>query len=379
MRGRGGGGGINTVLGFVLLAATAVGMFLLGRAQAPGTVGGADPAVDAAAAAGSIVTAPVRWVQSLTTDAGALVKGASEVDRLRAENAELKILRDNARAMAERLDRYEALLKMPPEPFSAGVSARLVGESRGPFARGALANAGSTRGVRADFVAVSENGLVGRVVSVGEASARLILLTDANSRVPVMGEKTRARAILTGDGTAAPRLILLADPAGIEVGERLVTSGDDGVIPRGLAVGVADRRTPTEWRARLASDRAPVDFVRLVPPQRVLPPPPPIVAPVAVPPAPTPAEAAAAQAAQLQAAQVQAAQRAAAAEAARQRAAQQRPAPRTTPESRITTGLGAEAPAGAQGQPAAPAPAPAPEPSAPEPETAPAPSIQPAP
>lgn len=359
-RGRGGGGGINAVIGVVLLVATAVGMFLLGRAQGPG--GGADPAVDAAAAAGSIVTAPVRWVQSLTTDAGALVKGASEVERLRAENAELKILRDNARAMAERLDRYEALLKMPPEPFSAGVSARLVGESRGPFARGALANAGSSRGVRPDFVAVSENGLVGRVISVGEASARVLLLTDANSRVPVMGEKTRARAILTGDGTAAPRLILLADPAGLEVGERLVTSGDDGVIPRGIAVGVADRRSDTEWRARLSSDRAPVDFVRLAPPQRVLPPPPPIAAPVSVPVAPTPAATAAAQRA-----------------AGALQRGQQRSAARTTPESRITSGLGAEAPANAAAPAAEAAPSPAPEQPAQPAAAAPAPALQPAP
>jgi rod shape-determining protein MreC len=360
-RGRGGGGGINAVIGVLLLVATAVGMFLLGRSQGPG---GADPAVDAAAAAGSIVTAPVRWVQSLTTDAGALVKGASEVERLRAENAELKILRDNARAMAERLDRYEALLKMPPEPFSAGVSARLVGESRGPFARGALANAGSTRGVRPDFVAVSENGLVGRVISVGEASARVLLLTDANSRVPVMGEKTRARAILTGDGSAAPRLILLADPAGIEVGERLVTSGDDGVIPRGIAVGVADQRGEGEWRARLSSDRAPVDFVRLVPPQRVLPPPPPIAAPVVVPPVvPSPAAAAAAQRAAGVQPRVQSGQR----------------APRTTPESRITSGLGAETPASPAPAPAEAAPASAPEAGAQPPAAAPAPVIQPAP
>jgi rod shape-determining protein MreC len=273
--GRRGQGGLIAVAAATALVSIAGTLFLVDRAS-----GGRGPisglAADVAAGVGGVVSAPVRWVQDTGAWASTLFRSADEIRALEAELAELRQWREAARAMAERLDRYEALLNMPAEPFQQGVAGRLVGESGGPFSRSGLVNVGERQGVRADFLVASENGLVGRVVSVGESSARVLLLTDANSRVPVMGEQSRARAILIGDKTAAPRLMHLADPPVIAEGERLVTSGDDGVFPRGLTVGVAGRTPAGDWRARLAADRAPLDFVRLIPPQNIPAPPAPV-------------------------------------------------------------------------------------------------------
>ena len=205
------------------------------------------------------------------------------IERLEKENQQLRQWRETALALSERMERYEALLKMPPDSFGVGtqqenaVSARLILDAGGAFKRTLLANAGADHGVHEGYVAVNENGLVGRVVALGKRSSRVLLLDDFNSRVPVMGLQSRVRAMLSGDASAAPRLetgqIELRQPRldhqvplnALREGERVVTSGDGGVFPRGLLVGVAARDSDGEWRVRLAAAGAPIDFVRLVP------------------------------------------------------------------------------------------------------------------
>ena len=86
---------------------------------------------------------------------------------------------------------------------------------------------------------MSEHGLVGRVIGVTDGASRVLLLTDVASRTPVMIDRTNARAILTGDGGPNPRLDYLRGHDPIQEGDRLLTSGDGGVLPRGLPVGTA--------------------------------------------------------------------------------------------------------------------------------------------
>ena len=85
---------------------------------------------------------------------------------------------------------------------------------------------------------INNEGLTGRVVSAGQHSARILLLTDLNSRIPVIMESSREKAVLAGDNTPHPRLKFLAVDARVNVGDRIVTSGQGGVFPPGLPVGV---------------------------------------------------------------------------------------------------------------------------------------------
>jgi rod shape-determining protein MreC len=229
-------------------------------------------ASDVGGGIGSLVGAPVRWFQGIGSGVSSHFGSAEEVRRLRAENAALVQWRDQARSMAERLDAYEKLNAVQGEPIPQGLTGRMVSESEGPFSHTGIVNVGARQGIKVNWVAINGNGLVGRVISVGDGTARILLLTDGDSRVPVMGELTRARAILTGDKTAAPQLGHLNLPAVIREGERLLTSGDDGLIPRGIAVGEAATGPDGRSRVRLATAREPLDFVRLVPPSNFPPP-----------------------------------------------------------------------------------------------------------
>lgn len=213
---------------------------------------------------GGVLSAPGRWVGLGAKTVGGYFFAVSENRRLKAELAEMRQWRDVAIALRDTNDRYKTVLGLKTDPPIPMATARVVTDARGPFANTRLANAGSERGVREGNPVMSENGIVGRVIGVTNGASRILLLTDIASRVPVMIDRTNARAILTGDGGPNPKLEYLRGKDPVKEGDRILTSGDGGLMPRGLPVGVAVKGLDGEWRAVLASDAAPIDFVRIL-------------------------------------------------------------------------------------------------------------------
>jgi rod shape-determining protein MreC len=278
------GQGTGRLIGAVVLtAAVAVALTLLVTQPRGGQAGVAGLADDVGGAIGGVVGAPVRWAQGAGGWIGSFFGGAERVRALEADNAMLIQWRDQAKAMGARLDAYEQLHAVRSERLPEGITARMVAETSGPFSRAGIVNAGTAQGVKVNWVVFNQNGLVGRVISVGSGTARVLLLNDGDSRVPVMGETSRARGIVIGDKTAAPQLAHLNLPPVLGNNERLMTSGDDGLFPRGLAVGTAGQGPDGKWRVRLASARSPLDFVTLVPPSDFPPPAPAVTPPVVAP------------------------------------------------------------------------------------------------
>lgn len=189
----------------------------------------------------------------------------AKIAELEARVRDLQRWKDLAETMALRMERYEKLLDLVGETQGQSVTARVVAEENGPFAATRIANAGAANGVREGFAVVNENGLVGRVIRVGEYTSRILLLTDFSSRIPVMGTLSGDRALLVGDSGSGAQLLEPETPDKIVAGEVWVTSGDDGKLPLGVRVGTA-RKDGATWRIDLAMESAPVDFVRLVPP-----------------------------------------------------------------------------------------------------------------
>ncbi|THD63254.1 rod shape-determining protein MreC [Phenylobacterium sp.] len=213
---------------------------------------------------GDVLAAPGRWTGAGVDSVRDYFGAASENRELKAELKEMRQWRDVAIALRTENARYRTLLGLKTDPPIPMVAARIVTDSRGPFADTRLANTGREHGVKVGNPVMSENGLVGRVIGVTDGASRVLLLTDIASRTPVMIVRTNARAILTGDGGPNPRLDYLRGHDPIREGDQLLTSGDGGVVPRGLPVGVAVKGLDGRWRVVLASDRAPIDFVRIL-------------------------------------------------------------------------------------------------------------------
>ena len=213
---------------------------------------------------GDVLAAPGRWTGAGVDTLSGYFAAGSQNAELKAELKEMKQWRDVAIALKDENARYRTLLGLKTDPPIPMVAARIVSDSRGPFADTRLANTGAEHGVKVGNPVMSENGLVGRVIGVTNGASRVLLLTDIASRTPVMIDRTNARAILTGDGGPNPRLDYLRGHDPIREGDRLLTSGDGGVVPRGLPVGTAVKGLDGRWRVVLASDKAPIDFVRIL-------------------------------------------------------------------------------------------------------------------
>lgn len=281
------GGGRKIPPGVALAIVLVVGGLVLVGVQA-GRNGGPGEAVQqagdgAAGVAGAAATQPARAGEGFFARLTGMWNAHARVEELERENQEMQAWRELAERLAERNARYEALLRMPVDAFGEGadiensIAAQLVLDSGGPFTRTLVANAGDDHGVRVGYIAVNENGLIGRVVSVGARSSRILMLDDYNSRIPVMGEASRVRAVLAGQATRppdlytspfqmqSPRLDFIVGAQSLREGERVVTSGDGGLYPRGIPVGVARSSGDGQWRVALAASQRPIDFVRILP------------------------------------------------------------------------------------------------------------------
>lgn len=210
------------------------------------------------------IAAPGRWTGLGLDYVRSYFFTASENRRLKAELAEMRQWRDRALDLQDQNQRFKSLMGLRTDPPIPMAAARMVSDSRGPFANTRLADAGSERGIVVGNPVLNERGLIGRVVGVAGGVSRVLLLTDIASRTPVMIDRTNARAILTGDGGPNPKLDYLRGVDPIQQGDRVVTSGDGGVVPRGLPVGAAVKGLDGRWRVVLFADQASIDYVRIL-------------------------------------------------------------------------------------------------------------------
>ena len=207
---------------------------------------------------------PGRWTGNVFDLARDYLLAGSQNHQLREEVNDLHVWQDKAIAMENENQRLRAVLGLKTDPPIPMVTAHVIADSRGPFADSRVADAGKERGVTPGNPVMSERGLIGRVIGVGHDVSRILLLTDIASRTPVLIDRTNARAILSGDGGPNPKLAYMRGQDPVKVGDRVLTSGDGGVFPRGLPVGVAVQGLDGAWRVRLDSDSSPIDFVRIL-------------------------------------------------------------------------------------------------------------------
>jgi rod shape-determining protein MreC len=210
-----------------------------------------------------VLAAPVRWTGALSDGIKGYFFAVSENRRLRAQVADLQPWRDQAIALKNVNARYEAMLGLRTEPAVAMVTARSVSDARGPFVNARLIDAGSSKGVRIGNPVINEHGMVGRIIGTTGGISRVLLLTDVSSRTPILIDRTDARAMLTGDGSGNPRLEFLRS-RDLQAGDRVLSSGDGGGIPRGVPIGVAAKGIDGSWRVKLFSDRGAIDYVRVM-------------------------------------------------------------------------------------------------------------------
>jgi rod shape-determining protein MreC len=249
---------------FLSLIAASFTLMLLGKAEVVVVERVRMALLDVLTPVFGVISEPAEAVSAAFTEVGQVAHVYEENRALREQVNRLQHWQEAARRLDGENQALRGLLNFPADPQTRSVTGRVIGDSGGSFVRSILAAVGAEQGVAKGQAAMTGEGLVGRVSEVGERSARILLITDLNSRIPVLIESTRERAVLAGDNTARPRLLYLSPEARLSPGDRVVTSGHGGALPAGLPVGVIAEVGEHGVQVQPYVDWARLDFVRLL-------------------------------------------------------------------------------------------------------------------
>lgn len=258
-------------LGLACLTLIALGLFALWRLDNPRIERLRMAVAEALAPSMTVITGPTARLAEVIDDWERFNDVYAQNRELRREIQRLRAWRDAAQSLERENAQLRALNNVRLAPRLGFATGEVIADSGGPFGASVLVNIGARDGVEDGAAAVDGAGLVGRIVGVSDDVSRLLLLTDFASRVPVKILPSGRRAILTGDASAAPRLSFLADADDVAVGQQVVTSGDGGVFPPDIAVGVVAALGARTARTQLAADYRRLEFVRVLRWRRPMP------------------------------------------------------------------------------------------------------------
>lgn len=249
---------------FLLLALASIALMMAGKVEAPVVDDVRARVTDAFAPILDALSRPAATAARVVEAVADLQNVYEENQRLKAENARLMQWHQAALRLEAENASLHALLRFSPEPPASTVTARVIAAPGGSFYRTVVVTAGRRDGVKKGQAAVAGNGMVGRVVEVGEWSSRVLLVTDLNARIPVTLERSRQRAVLAGDNSDQPKLLYLPPEAPVAVGERVVTSGHGGLFPAGIPIGVVASTGDRGVKVQPLADLSRVEHLRLI-------------------------------------------------------------------------------------------------------------------
>ena len=247
-----------------LLVLVLLGVFLFWRIDSP-------RAERMRAAIVDRVVPSMDWAIAPVTGASRLIAGFQSYRRLSEQNQELRreLQRMSAwKEAAVQLEQENAKLlaqnNVRLDPALTSVSGVVLTDSGTAFRQSVLLNLGARDGIVDGWATMDGLGLVGRISGVGERTARVMLLTDPSSRLPVTILPSGQHALIAGDNTALPALDFIERPEEVRPGDRVVSSGDGGVFPGGLPVGQVALASDGRLRVRMAADYGRLEFLRVL-------------------------------------------------------------------------------------------------------------------
>lgn len=189
---------------------------------------------------------------------------------VRAENDELRRQLDAAqlqiqqqRALVDRTHSLESILQLQNSIELQTTAAQIIGSAASPDFRTVTIDKGTLHGLRADMAVLGPTGVVGRVVVAGPRASRVQLLVDRNAAAGATIERSRAQGVVVGAGDDRLHLEYVSEVSDVAVGDALVTSGIDGIYPKGFVIGTVDVVEKNGVAYRSISIRPAIDFSAL--------------------------------------------------------------------------------------------------------------------
>jgi len=177
------------------------------------------------------------WIKGFRDNYDTLAGFRGENERLRKRVQALEIERQRLLEAEATNRRLQQLLDFRGELPGGAITASIIAGSATSWFQSCVLNKGSADGVRKGMAVATPLGVVGKIVSVTGRTAKVLLLTDPNSGIDVLVQRTRSRGIVSGSLESGTVLKYMKRSEDVQEGDRLVTSGLDNVFPKGLLVG----------------------------------------------------------------------------------------------------------------------------------------------
>ena len=188
----------------------------------------------------------------------------AENAQLKAENVRLKEWYQTALMLQAENQSLQELLNLKIDTTHAYTTARVISDAGNAFVKTVLLSSGAAEGIQKNQAVLAGEGMIGRVIESGLKASRVLLLTDINSRIPVLIEGSSQKAVMAGNNSLYPTLKHLPHDAGIIEGARVVTSGHGGVFPPGLPIGRISKDQKDNVIIKPYADMNKVTYVRVL-------------------------------------------------------------------------------------------------------------------
>lgn len=211
-----------------------------------------------------------RGMMALVSGVRGLWTGYVGLQNVQVENAALKqelqslqIRLQEERAEAQRTDNLRQLLELRERAGLDTTAAEVIAAAASPEFRTVTIDKGSSHGLQTDMAVISPAGVVGRVILPGGRASKVQLLVDRNAAAGALIERTRVQGVVIGFGDGSLRMQYVPGTADVKTGDLVVTSGIDGIYPKGFVIGTIDNVTRGVGQYHEITVRPTVDFTRL--------------------------------------------------------------------------------------------------------------------
>ena len=247
-----------------LLLLSLFGLFVLWRIDGPRVEKFRVLVIDTFVPSFEWMLLPMTSVVKLAKDYQSYEKLLEQNKELRRELQQMKSWKEAALQLEQENARLLDLSQLRLDSKLTHVSGIVMADSGSPFRQSVLLNIGSRDGIQDGWAAMDGLGLVGRISGVGSSTSRVLLLTDNASQIPVILQPSGQDAIVMGDNSFAPPVEFIENADLVRPGDRIITSGEGGVLPAGLLVGTLAMDPNGRLRTRLAADYERLEFLKVL-------------------------------------------------------------------------------------------------------------------
>jgi rod shape-determining protein MreC len=167
----------------------------------------------------------------------ALQQVQEENEQLKQQISALQIRLQQERNLAQQSESLQKLLQLKTATELMTTAGSVIAGSASPEFRTITVDKGTSDGVHADMAVISPAGVVGRIIQPSARASKVQLLIDRNAAAGALVERTRAQGVAVGTGTDELRMDYVSGSADVKAGDAVVTSGIDGIYPKGFVIG----------------------------------------------------------------------------------------------------------------------------------------------